>query len=330
MIKTVLISKDWVYPDIFRQTPNNSGIWGNIRFTDNPNDDFDVVAVLNRPHREIKGTCRENGRILLSQEPPIDIYKWYRKCYKYFDQVYTFWDDYYSGNIKAGQTALPWHIEKSYDELVKLSFDQCKNKINKVSWVTSNAVNKPGHKKRMAFKDFLIEKKFPFALFGKGFNPVDDKFDAIFPYKYSIGIENYFCDDYWTEKISDCYLSWTMPIYCGAKNIFSYFPENSMIDIDLDDFEGSLKKIKDAIYYDVWTKNINAISESRDLIINKYQLFPLLSNICNKSIDWDNEKKVEILIPELKQKKPFSIKNVIYNILSKLKIKLIKNILGRK
>jgi hypothetical protein len=127
-----------------------------------------------------------------------------------------------------------------------------------------------------------VENKFKFDLFGRGFNPIHDKFDGIFPYKYSIAIENYSCNDYWTEKIADCYLSWTVPIYWGAKNILSYFPEKSIIQIDPNNQQNSLDRVKRAIDEDYFGANIDAIAEARDLILNKYQLFPHVCDLIKK------------------------------------------------
>lgn len=56
--------------------------------------------------------------------------------------------------------------------------------------------------------------------------------DIYASYKYSIVIENYI-DDYWfTEKICNCFANRTIPIYCGARRIGDYFNVNGIIQID--------------------------------------------------------------------------------------------------
>ena len=56
------------------------------------------------------------------------------------------------------------------------------------------------------------------------------------PYKYSIVIENY-RDDYWfTEKICNCFANRTIPIYYGARKITDFFNSSGIIQID-DPFE---------------------------------------------------------------------------------------------
>jgi hypothetical protein len=170
--------------------------------------------------------------------------------------------------------ALPWHINKSYDELVQLPrpLDKHKN----ISWITSNAKGRSGHMHRMNFLDEL-QGLIDFDLFGRGFNPIEDKFAGIYPYKYTLAVENYSGDFYWTEKISDCYLSWTMPIYYGCTNIDAYFPKESYIKIDITKPEEAVDIINQAVSDRLWEKNLDAIEQSRNLILKKYQFFPYIA-----------------------------------------------------
>lgn len=292
----VRIVKDWQWPDIFQQTPQNKGVWEGIRFTEEEVEMCDLLVVLNAPPARINTNCPIGARWLFLQESPIDLYRYYLKIAPYFDKYFGFWNPAEVSNIINTQTALSWHIKKTYDELVKLSLkDASEVKKTAVSWVTSNAKQKEGHRLRMVFKDFLQQQKFPFDLWGRGFCSIDDKFDGIFPYKYSIAIENYSCDDYWTEKITDCFLSWTLPIYYGAKNITRYFPEESMLLIDPNRPEYSLQRIKEAIAADYYETHLDYIKEARELILNKYQFFPWIKHLLNQSqIDFSKKEPVDI------------------------------------
>lgn len=57
--------------------------------------------------------------------------------------------------------------------------------------------------------------------------------EQIYPeYKFSIAIENYI-DDYWfTEKILNCFANKTIPIYYGARKIGEYFNEIGIIRVN--------------------------------------------------------------------------------------------------
>ena len=53
--------------------------------------------------------------------------------------------------------------------------------------------------------------------------------DTLEPYMYSVVIENYIDDLWFTEKICNCFATKTIPIYYGANNIRQYFNYNGII-----------------------------------------------------------------------------------------------------
>lgn len=61
-----------------------------------------------------------------------------------------------------------------------------------------------------------------------------DKSVGIVPYMFSVVMENASYEGYFTEKISDCFASWTIPIYWGCKNIGDYFDKNGVIELTED------------------------------------------------------------------------------------------------
>ncbi|HEX3036792.1 MAG TPA: glycosyltransferase family 10, partial [Thermodesulfobacteriota bacterium] len=118
------------------------------------------------------------------------------------------------------QPALPWLVNKDYDYLIDCGVP---TKERCLSWITSNLRWLPVHRARMHFLESISEQ-IEFDLFGKGFVYIEDKWDGLAPYQYSFAIENYRNPYYWSEKIADCLLAWTMPIYYGCTRIIEYFP----------------------------------------------------------------------------------------------------------
>jgi hypothetical protein len=111
-------------------------------------------------------------------------------------------------------------------------------------------------------------------------------------------IENYSGLDYWSEKLADCFLAWTMPIYFGCTNIFNYFPRESMICVDVND-PHVIEIIQQGIKDKLWEKNLDAISEARNRILNQYQLFPFIVNqIRSHQQNCKNHQNKSINIPE--------------------------------
>lgn len=88
--------------------------------------------------------------------------------------------------------------------------------------------------------------------FGRGLGRyIEHKSDALTDYRYSIVVENGVYNNYFTEKILDCFASMTVPVYLGAPNIGEFFNPDGIIilnESDLDDPERILKKCDKADY----------------------------------------------------------------------------------
>lgn len=298
----VYIHSNYSHPNLLRQTPFLNGIWDDIQFTFDEVEECDYIIVINHPTKNIKVKCRKGGRILLLQEPPYERNNYLIPYFSYFDIIITAFDKKYSSNIVNIQAALPWLIDKNYEQLVAL-LPMADKKNDGISWVTSNSNVNPGHEPRLKFLEKIKETNLSVDLFGRGIKQIDDKFDAIYPYKYTLAIENYSDTNYWTEKISDAYLAWTIPIYYGCKNIEDFFPENSFLKIDIHKPEEAIESIKKAILDKQYDKNIQAIKEARELVLNKYQFFPFMTDFFN-NLDID-KKYIDCFIPKDPNKSGF-------------------------
>jgi len=80
------------------------------------------------------------------------------------------------------------------------------------------------------------------------------KTEAIKDYRFSITIENDSYNNYYTEKITDCFANGTIPVYWGCPNIGDYFNTDGIIfindEFDIDSlteelYESKLSAIKD-------------------------------------------------------------------------------------
>jgi hypothetical protein len=268
----VRIIKNWDdWPlDLMRQTPGCKGIWDNIEFTVESIEDCDYVVVLNFAFEDTIVRCPPYNVWAIIQEPPVGIFKsWHRGAQSNY-RVYTSDENLRGKRYVHSQPALPWYVDKDYDFLANYSPPLKKRRL---SWITTNKSDLPGHSSRLRFLEG-IRSKIEFDLFGLGFEPIKDKWDGLAPYQYSFAIENFRNPYYWSEKIADCFLAWTMPIYYGCSRICEYFPAESLIQIDTDDPGAAEEKIREAISSDLWFRNLDAINEARKLVLNRYQLFP--------------------------------------------------------
>jgi len=107
-----------------------------------------------------------------------------------------------------------------------------KNKI--ISMITSNLSILPGHKLRRSICEKLYHKKCNVDIFGRDipWGPyILDRRDGVAPYLFNISIENSKRNNYFTEKLVDCFVTRTVPIYWGCPNISEFFNSEGMIII---------------------------------------------------------------------------------------------------
>ena len=73
-----------------------------------------------------------------------------------------------------------------------------------------------------------------------------DPIDTLNDYKYSVIMENYIDDIWFTEKILNCFATYTMPIYYGARDIGKYFDAFGIITCSsIDDLVDAINLLLD-------------------------------------------------------------------------------------
>ncbi|MGE5609756.1 MAG: glycosyltransferase family 10 domain-containing protein [Bacillota bacterium] len=268
----VRLIKNWTFPDVMRQTPRCSGVWEGVRFVTEPADECDYAVVLTYPKESMVVRCPEDHLWLLLQEPPTEGFRAFHQGSRVYSRIFTQDPTLRGTQYLHSQPALPWHINKDYEYLKQCGVPE---KTRRLSWITSNAKLLRGHRARLQFLEQL-KAKVEFDLFGKGIRYIEDKWDGLASHCYTIAVENFSGPYYWTEKIADALLSWTMPIYYGCTNIESYFPKEAMVRIDLHDPD-VVEKVQEVVASDRWKQNLDAIAEARRLILDRYQLFPFVA-----------------------------------------------------
>ncbi|WP_010419523.1 glycosyltransferase family 10 domain-containing protein [Anaerophaga thermohalophila] len=244
---------------------------------------YDVALVIGYPPKDLELNCAKENTILITQEPPIKHYAWIKSSFDDFGHVLTLYNSSHK-HVNNAYPLLPWLIDETYDHLLSKQGNPL-NKQDQISWITSNKDFSNGHKDRLNFKNHIDSIGFNYHLYGKGFNPIYNKADALWSYKYTLAIENGSFYNYWTEKIADAFLTYTMPIYYGCPNILEYFPKGSFIPIDIQNPKEAILTIQKAINYDLYNKNLKKIIEARNLVLNKYSFFPAITEFITNTAD---------------------------------------------
>ena len=107
------------------------------------------------------------------------------------------------------------------------------DKTKLVSMITSTKNFTEGHRKRIEWANKLQGK---LDLFGRGHNPIQNKEEGLSDYMFSVSIENDNTELCYTEKLIDCFLTGTIPIYWGCEGVKEIFNQDGIIWLD-DDFD---------------------------------------------------------------------------------------------
>jgi len=304
---TIDYPKEW----ILRQTPNGDGIWGEYKFYVNEDIeecDYWIVFSKGIQHKE---TCKvpENHVILIIGEPST-VYHFSEGYLNNFSLVVSCDTEIKHKNVYFDHPYMPWwvgicnsHVKRVTDKNIneinnnnELESDCLKitlkysdfvknisnNKSKLLSVITSDKVITKGHYDRLRFVKQLKEYfGDDIDVFGRGFNDIPDKYNAIKDYKYHIVIENSSSKYYWTEKLADAFLCGAYPIYFGCNNLEEYFDKSSFSYIDIYDIKKSIEIIENLIANDQYALSNDFIYHSKQSIINTYNIFPGIIKYCN-------------------------------------------------
>ena len=267
-----------------RQFPHSTPEWGDWKFIFNSDsEEYDYLVVFDDLHGAIQPRCPRENIIHLATEPPVT--KRYKPRFlKQFAWVVT--QD--SGLERAGvirhQPGLNWWVGSrsptsparplNFSELETLA-DNPKSRL--ISVISSSKNSIPGHRERLKFVKKLKEHYGErLDVYGRGISDMEDKLESLADYRFQIVIENSSYDHYCSEKIMDCVLAGTYPIYYGCPNLGEYFPKKAYATIDIHDFKGAVAEIDRVIEQNLDKKYRTELLEARNRILYEHNLFPML------------------------------------------------------
>jgi hypothetical protein len=126
----------------------------------------------------------------------------------------------------------PYHPKITKDFNVSQTINMFpKDVFHKAVCITSAKAFLPGHNVRL---NFINNSKDKIDLYGMGIREVESKLDVLHNYAFSLAIENNISknDYYFTEKLVECIITGTIPIYYGCPNIGEFFDLRGIITFD--------------------------------------------------------------------------------------------------
>ncbi|MBI5137013.1 MAG: glycosyltransferase [Nitrospirae bacterium] len=277
-----------------RQLPHGEPVWGDCAFLFDPDardydwlvvyDDLPPVAGERFSDRCETLACARANTLLITTEP--SSIKAYGSAYtRQFGQVLTSQEPWALGHPRRiySQPAMQWFYGVGPDRLIgydTLAAATPPAKTGDVSTICSTKQQRHTlHQRRYAFTQELKGLMPELTVFGRGVRPVGDKAEAIDPFRYHIAIENQFAPHHFTEKLADTFLGFALPFYHGCPNWADYFPEESIIPIDVHDTQGALETIQRAVRDGEYARRLPHIVEARRRVLEQYNTFATVAAI---------------------------------------------------
>ena len=252
-----------------------------IEITDK--DDYDYLFVFNRLVFQPKVSKEKIYTFIME---PSWSPNWDRNCFNYSNKVFVHDKNLFGNyeNIIESPSFMFYHMNSEINNIGKLLNNnqyEHKKKMSMVVSYTPGCDYNYGIRTNLALK--ILEHNLDVDIYGNRWKinhknikgPVQDKYNALIDYQYSIGIENSCEKNYLTEKFFDISLCNSHPIYYGAPNISEIY--KNYTPINPNNIEETLDVLSDLIKNNNY--DFGKVNENKKLYFNKYNLYNKIKEI---------------------------------------------------
>lgn len=241
-------------------------------------DDYRDITIFTKRMFNMVDSCDSKYKIAWLCEPKAintASYDFIKKNHSKFDYVFTMDEELLDISDKFILTLWGgcW-IEKEECDIYP------KNK-KKISIIASKKTLTEGHKLRQIVVSNLTNLV---DVYGRGYTTLDNKIDGLKDYEFSIVIENSRPKNYVSEKIIDCFMTGTIPIYWGASNIEEFFDKDGILVFN------NIKELIN-IMRDIISENIK-YSDYKDVIKKNFETAK--KYVCTEDLIYNNLKELNL------------------------------------
>jgi hypothetical protein len=268
-----------------------------------PVDSCDAWIIYQGLFRPETTCCPPENVILFTYEPP-GLHQYQADFLNQFAKIVTCHRTIQHPGAIYRHQAQPWLAGLGRDSQqnlhrsnqVRFSFDDFAAMVppakpKSLSVLCSNKVMTEGHRRRLAFVEQLRQALGDTVdIYGYGFQPLSDKWDALAPYKYHIVLENSIVEDYWTEKLADAYLGYCFPIVSGCPNLERYFSQDAYLTIDINQPDVTIAKIRKLLAEDIYKQKIPSLQEARRQVLYEYNFFAEILSLVQPQTTYPPQK----------------------------------------
>jgi hypothetical protein len=250
-------------------------------------DDYDYLLIINGYSGQIK-TSRDKIFGLLQE--PIGNINYDRNLHFYCSKI--FCQSYKMFNSYKGIVECPLHMFYShhtiFDKNYFINYNSIDNRkklciiVSSISSPNNSNWSSHNYSKRHNLVNKLLNSDLDFDFYGRGWNINDkrykgttsNKHETLRQYEFSVAIENSCETNYASEKLFDCFLNNTVPIYYGCPNIRELYNKDSYEVLDIGS-EDVVQQIKNIITNSN-KKYEQSLFESKQKYFNDYNIFNLI------------------------------------------------------
>jgi hypothetical protein len=200
-------------------------------------------------------TTKNYGSLSESKDVHGSLYLWCTENIKFLEKNYI---KVFTHDVSLLPLSKVFVLQVSGKSFIAESDGKIYPKSKLVSMIASNKKMCPAHLYRQE-----IIRKFSHQCdhFGRGFREITNKIDGLKDYCFSITMENGTYPNMVSEKITDCFMTGTIPIFYGIDNIGEFFNTDGIITLD-DNF-----KIED-LSFELYESKLEAIKENFEISMN--------------------------------------------------------------
>ncbi len=289
-----------------RQTPECSGKWGDYQFIFQPDGEaVDGWVVLDDLPSRIDQKCSPDTTLLITGEP--ESVRRYRSRFTcQFGGVWTSHRSIQHPSRLLQNEGQHWHYGMrkgsvhteplTYDDLCRLGAPK---KPKLASVICSNKAVTPDHRRRVEFVQELKRRLGDqVEVFGRGIRSMDDKSEAIWPFKYHVVLENDHSDFFMTEKISDAYLGYSYPIYFGGTEADNRFAPGSFARIDIYDPESAFSKIEQILNSTTYEDSLALLCEARQRVLTDNNILSMIAEYFDELLSGTVRRPQQVTLRE--------------------------------
>lgn len=306
MFNILLLTPD---PQMLCQIPEEWKKDFNIHLSPQENTIYDACFSYELVPCKLSFKIRNGGKCIFIPGEPKSIKGFSSGFLQQFDNFYSFREDLISRPFLKNKNlqkpiktcVTPWRVglserseqvkEARVIRTVKQVEERHIKKSKLISMVVSNKTGTPMQRARLKLLQLLINH-FPnhIDFYGRGFKDdriksIDDKADALDDYMFSIAVENSQDPGYITEKLTDCFITGTVPLYSGAPNVDCFYASKGFLPIDVWSPEAVVIFIRDVLLpygENIYKELLPYVLSNRHTVLYKYSIIGVIKQIMTK------------------------------------------------